>query len=189
MQPNISFSTWCTAVLPFDRLSQRLCSTENSFLTIANGARTFPSVHPCGALCPNAWSFRPFPRPFRHPDALSGPNFWARARKGADATVRAAKYHAGSWPRQSTAINLKKGGQTELPLFTCTRGRLRPRNGDRKRREGAPQFCTTCVGNERAEKRAAEASRKLISPGGGVITRNFVRTRVSWERNLYLPDF
>lgn len=114
---------------------------------------------------------------------------WARARKSADATVRAAKYHAGSWPRQSTAINLKKGGQTELPLFTCTRRRLRPRMGDRKRREGAPQFCTTCVGNERAEKRAAEASRKLISTGSEVITRNFVRTRVSWERNLYLPDF
>lgn len=133
----------------------------------------------------------PFPRPFRRLGALSGSNFWLRAhaRKGADAMVRAAKYHAGSWPRQSTAINLKKGGQTELPLFTCTRRRLRPRIGDRKRREGAPQFCTTCVGNERAEKRAAEASRKLISPGSGVIARNFVRMRVSWERNLYLPDF
>lgn len=75
---------------------------------------------------------RTFPLPFPpSPDALSGPNFWlrARARMGADATVRAAKYHAGSWPRQSTAINLKKGGQTELPLFTCTRRRLRPRIG------------------------------------------------------------
>jgi len=172
-------------VLSFDRLSQWLCPAEDSFLTIINGA-AFSSVH-IYTLSPNVWYFRPFPRPFRR--RFIGPQFLGPCEKECR---RYSSCREASFGVLASPINrnkLKKRGQTKLPLFTCTRRRLWPRIDDRKRREGAPQFCTTCVGNERAEKRAAEASRKLISPGGEIITRNFVRTRVSWERNLYLPDF
>lgn len=103
--------------------------------------------------------------------------YLGRERVPMPCIVRAAKHHAGSWPRQSTVINLKnkreRGRQSELPLFTCTRRRSRLCcrgsaivNGERGAGEGASQVCTTCVGNE-AEKRAAEVSWKLISPGSG----------------------
>jgi len=119
--------------------------------------RTFSKCLALSSSCP-------FLRFFRYPDDLSSPNFWlrARARKAANSSCRETS--CGVLASPINRNKLKKGGQTKLPLFTCTRRRLRSRIGDRKRRKGAPQFCTTCVGNERAEKHAAKASRKLISP-------------------------
>lgn len=72
----------------------------------------------------------PIPRPFRN----IGPQFLLVREEGADVPVRAAKYHAGSWPRQSTAMQAKKKKRrrARLPLFACTR--RRPRIGGRKQR-------------------------------------------------------
>lgn len=100
-------------------------------------------------------------------------------RKGADVvhpSCRKASCGVLASPINRNKLEKKeRGRQSELPLFTCTReedrGSTIVNNG-----EGASQVCTTCVGNE-AEKRAAEVSWKLISPGGRVITRNFGKTK------------
>lgn len=125
------------------------------------------------------------------------PNFCGgtRARKGAQRSGSCREaLRARSWPRQSAAINLKKGGQAALPLFACTRERLRPRLqfGDRKRRPSDGVHHDFSVASRAWEIRLRNARRKRLKEADfaewRVIARNFGRMGMSWERNLYLPN-
>lgn len=124
------------AVLPFDRLSRRLLVFGWRF---ANAPMRFRNVFTYCALSPSASFLALF---------AASTLYLGRERVPMPCIVRAAKHHAGSWPRPSTVINLKRekknkkikekeGGKASYLFLRAReedRGCARIIIGDRKRR-------------------------------------------------------